>query len=94
MRAEGGFGCSPNARGSAVFCTEIYTGKQIRREKHDVLGVVRPDRIPDWAREKLAALEEKLPEKESVLAKIREARTQPAPERKPKEHDKSEESEH
>ena len=51
----GGFGASANARGSAVFCRNLYDGKNTRYERMDVLGEVKPERMPDWAKEKAAA---------------------------------------
>ena len=49
----GGFGASPNSRGSACFCTNIYSGKESRFERRDVLGIVPENQMPDWVREKL-----------------------------------------
>ena len=51
----GGFGASANARASAVFCKNLYDGKNTRYERMDVLGEVKPERMPDWAKEKAAA---------------------------------------
>jgi len=90
MICSGGFGAHPNARGSAVFCTEIYSGSQARWERPDILGVVSPEHIPAWAKEKLTALEKKQPERASVLAQIREAKAQPPAPRKPKQQNRSE----
>jgi hypothetical protein len=87
--AAGGFGCSPNSRGRAVYCTNLYSGEKTRFEREDVLGVISEAALPAWAREKLPKLREP-PEKESVLAKLREAQSQPKPPRKPKKRDKSE----
>lgn len=42
----GGFGADPHSRGSAVFCTEVYTGRQSRFERRDVLGVLEPEDQP------------------------------------------------
>lgn len=44
----GGFGADPHSRGSAVFCTEVYTGRQSRFERRDVLGVLEPEDQPKW----------------------------------------------
>ena len=49
----GGFGASPHSRGSACFCTNIYSGEENRFERRDVLGIVYEDQMPDWVREKL-----------------------------------------
>ena len=45
----GGFGASPNSRGSAVFCTDLYTGRESRFERQDVLGILEPEQLPKWA---------------------------------------------
>lgn len=50
----GGFGASANSRGSAVFCTNLHTGENTRIERMDVLGEVKPERMPEWAKEKAA----------------------------------------
>lgn len=44
----GGFGASPNSRGSAVYCKDLYTGKESRYERRDVLGTMEPDTLPEW----------------------------------------------
>ena len=80
LLAMGGFGCAPGSRGRAVFGTNIYSGEQERWDRSDILGVVRDNALPGWAREKLARLREPR-EKESVIAKIREAKETPAPQR-------------
>lgn len=49
----GGFGAEPNSRGSACFCTNLYSGKEARYERSDVLGVIEKDDLPDWAKERL-----------------------------------------
>ena len=36
----GGFGSHPNSRGSACFCTDLYSGKSSRFERMDVLGTM------------------------------------------------------
>lgn len=49
----GGFGASAHSRGSAVFCKNLYDGKTTRYERMDVIGEVKPECMPDWAKEKL-----------------------------------------
>ena len=46
----GGFGASPNSRGSAVFCTNLFTGETSRYERRDVLAIVEREQLPDWAK--------------------------------------------
>ena len=54
----GGFGASPNSRGSACFCTDLLTGKESRFERRDVLGTMEPDKLPQWAKDGLAAIQQ------------------------------------
>ena len=60
-----------------------------------MLGVVAPQSIPKWAREKLAKIDAKVSpaEQESVIAKIRAAEKLPKPERRPKKSQKSHDEE-
>ena len=46
----GGFGSHPNSRGSACFCTELYSGKTSRFERSDILGIIAPENLPEWAK--------------------------------------------
>ena len=54
-----GFGASANSRGSAVFCTNLHTGKSTRYERMDVMGEIKPERLPEWAKEKAQELSNK-----------------------------------
>lgn len=56
LLATGGNGCSPGARGSAVFCTNLFTGKSTRWERTDVAGIIAPEKIPAWAYPKLEGM--------------------------------------
>ncbi len=49
----GGFGAYGNARGTAVFCKNLYSGKESRWERYDVQGEVKPECLPDWAKKQL-----------------------------------------
>lgn len=49
----GGFGAAAHSRGSAVFCKNLFDGKTTRYERMDVIGEVKPENLPDWAKEKL-----------------------------------------
>ncbi len=57
----GGFGASPNSRGSAVYCTDLYTGRKTRFEREDVLGILEPEQLPDWAAKALLEIRQKQP---------------------------------
>lgn len=54
----GGNGAKENARGSAVFCHHLNTGEHTRFERQDVLGAVRAEHLPSWAKESLIRLQE------------------------------------
>ena len=54
---EGGFGCSPTARGRAVYTTCLGDGEKTRWDRADFIGVLKDEFLPDWAREKLEALQ-------------------------------------
>ena len=56
----GGFGAEPNSRGSACFCTNLYSGKEARFERSDILGVIEKDNLPDWAKERLDAVQKEI----------------------------------
>lgn len=49
VRCGGGFGASPNARGSAIFCTNIYSGQRSRYERRDILAVIEPEALAEYA---------------------------------------------
>lgn len=51
--ATGGFGCSPTAIGRAVYATCLIDDDRGRWDRHQVLGVIKDEYLPDWAREKL-----------------------------------------
>ena len=54
----GGFGASPHSRGTACYCTSLYTGKESRFERLDVLGIADPEALPDWAKAGLQKIRE------------------------------------
>ena len=50
----GGFGAMPKASGRAVFCTDLFNGKDGRFEREDVLGVADLGKMPQWAVDKFS----------------------------------------
>ena len=50
----GGFGSHANSRGSACYCTNLYSGKETRWERRDVLGEMKE--LPEWAKDRLLAI--------------------------------------
>ena len=60
--AEGGNGAT-GGRGNAVFGTCLATGEKSRWERYDVLGEIKPEYMPEWAKEALAKIKEQQKEK-------------------------------
>lgn len=56
----GGFGAEPNSRGSVCFCTNLYSGKEARYERSDILGIIEKDGLPDWAKERLNVVQKEI----------------------------------
>jgi len=52
-KADSGFGLDPNARGRAVYATNLFDGEKARWNRDDFLGIADVDRLPDWAMEKV-----------------------------------------
>jgi len=55
---DGGNGASGRGIGQGVFGTVLSSGERSRWERFDVLGEIRPDCMPDWAKESLAKLQQ------------------------------------
>lgn len=51
--AKSGFGTSPTASGRTIFATELATGDNITTERSSIMGVLDPEKFPDWVPEKL-----------------------------------------
>lgn len=47
--AKGGFGCEPDKIGRAVYATCLFDGEETRWSRGDVVGVIKPECMPDWA---------------------------------------------
>lgn len=86
--ATGGNGCWPEARGTAVFCTNLFTGESARWERYDIAGVIDPAKIPEWAAEKLAALQKPV-EKQSILVRLHAAKKDASQSTPPSKEQKS-----
>ena len=54
----GGNGARAGGHGTKVFCINIYTGENTYIRRTDVMGAIEPDRLPGWAKEKAAALQQ------------------------------------
>lgn len=67
---DGGHGAR-GGRGQAVFGTSLADGKHARWERCDVLGEVKPEKMPDWAKEAAARIQT---EEKARKSKSREGR--------------------
>ncbi len=56
--AEGGFGCSPSARGRRVYVTSLYDGERTSFYRQDFAGIVRPEVLEEVRRQYGLALQE------------------------------------
>ena len=50
LLCTGGFGASPDSRGTACFCTELYSGERTTFRRDAVLGTIKPENLPKWAK--------------------------------------------
>jgi len=62
--ADGGNGAM-GGRGQAVFGTSLSNGHRARWERYDVLGEIKPERMPAWAKEALARIDKPQKEKKT-----------------------------
>jgi hypothetical protein len=51
--ATGGFGCNPDSSGRAVYVKELHSGKECRYNRNQIAGLADPQKIPNWAIDKL-----------------------------------------
>jgi len=56
--AQNGFGCVPTASGRAIFGEFLIDGEQAKFHRQDFLGVLKPELLPAWVIEKMAAPEQ------------------------------------
>ena len=54
--AENGFGVSPDASGRAVYATCLYDGEKARWNRADFIGIADPNKLPEWAADKLSEI--------------------------------------
>ncbi|MDB7954346.1 hypothetical protein [Flavonifractor plautii] len=56
----GGSGARGNSRGTSVYGVNVFTGRRAGRwERGDILGEVRPECLPQWAKDHLRTIERK-----------------------------------
>ena len=67
----GGYGASPHSRGSACYCVDLYTGKESRYERMDVLGTIQPEDLPGWAKHGLTTIQQEQAQKKTTKERER-----------------------
>ena len=60
----GGFGASANARGSAVFGNNVFSGESAKCRRQDIMGILDPAQAPDWVKPGVEAIRAKQKAKE------------------------------
>ena len=56
----GGSGAYPNSRGQACFSYDFYNGKKERIERYEVMGYMREDELPEFAKKTLETVKERV----------------------------------
>ena len=56
----GGSGAYPNSRGQACFSYDLYNGKKERIERYEVMGYMREDELPEFAKKTLETVQERV----------------------------------
>lgn len=56
MLCTGGFGAQAEAKGRTCYCTNLFDGKKSSFYRSDILGVIEPDKLPEWAKTRLEAI--------------------------------------
>ncbi|MEB3103993.1 hypothetical protein [Ferviditalea candida] len=51
--ALSGFGTHAYSRGRAVYALNLYSGEEIRWNREDILGIIKPEHMPEWAKDTL-----------------------------------------
>ena len=51
LLAESGFGCKPHSNGRKVFCRDCWSGEHIQVSRSNLMGIMKPEMVPQWAKE-------------------------------------------
>ena len=65
----GGFGAYPYSRGSTCYCVDLYSGKESRFERQDILGTLERSQLPQWAEIGLKQYEHAHPHRGNEIGK-------------------------
>ena len=57
VKCTHGNGAKPNAKGRSIFCKELASDKTVVYYREEIEGIANPDKLPHWAKQKLAQAE-------------------------------------
>jgi len=60
---SGGFGAAANSRGTAVYGNYVFSGERADCRRHEILGILDPEKAPDWVKPGVEAILTKSKEK-------------------------------
>lgn len=49
LYAQSGSGCIPGAKGTSIYCEEIYSRNKCVYDRPDIAGIIEPSKMPAWA---------------------------------------------
>ena len=86
VKCTHGNGARPDAKGTSIFCKELASDKTVVYYRHEIEGIANTEKLPAWAKRKLAEREaeqvkqkQKLPEKKpSLLGRLDDAKAEAA----------------
>ena len=67
--ATGGFGCHPNSRGRKVYGHFLKDGEETYYQRLELIGAVKDEHLPEWARQKLSEMTASPEETEGITMK-------------------------
>lgn len=56
---DGGNGSRPNPMGRSILAPSLYDEVKMRWNRSDVVGVLKPELLPDWAKDTLEQIQSK-----------------------------------
>ena len=65
--AKFGNGCRPDALGTKVYGQCLHSGRECYYRRSEILGVMKLELVPEWAREKVMEITFKAEEKEQKV---------------------------
>jgi hypothetical protein len=73
-----GNGARPDAIGTSVFCKELLSGNTVVFRRHEIAGITDLDKLPKWAKEKLASEHSKTSQEKEKPAQVPKSKSPPS----------------